>query len=85
VSQRAGDPTPSPREKMVAIIERAYADSSFRGKIIYFPERVIAEYELPSTEAYVVRTGDLTKVDLPEELLDRARYVWDTSHMSSGE
>jgi len=72
-------------DKMVAIIERAYNESAFRGKIIYFPERVIAEYALAANEAYVLRTGDLTRVDLPEELLDKARWVWDMTHMASGE
>ncbi len=85
MSSQGSNSMQSANDKMIAIIERAYADSSFRGKIIYFPERVIAEYELPANEAYVVRTGDLTKVVLPEELLDKARYVWDTTHMSSGE
>jgi hypothetical protein len=72
-------------EKFVAIVQRAYVDSSFRGKIIYFPERVVAEYELDPDEAYVLRTGDLSKIELPEELMDRARWVWDLTHMASGE
>jgi hypothetical protein len=72
-------------EKMAAIVERAYVEPSFRGKIIYFPERVAAEYELEPNEAYVLRTGDLSKIELPEELMDKARWLWDLTHMASGE
>ena len=45
--EQGNNSSQSANDKMVAIIERAYADSSFRGKIIYFPERVIAVDELP--------------------------------------
>jgi hypothetical protein len=77
---------PLDHAKLEEIVGRAYTDSAFRGAIIYFPERVIAEYELGPAEAYVVETGDLSRVDFGDDLLmDRARWVWDLTHMAGGE
>jgi hypothetical protein len=71
---------------LATIFERAWTDSAFRGAIIYFPERVIAEYGLGGDEGYVISTGDLSRVTFDDEaLMDKARWVFDLTHMAGGE
>jgi hypothetical protein len=73
-------------EKLAAIFTRAWVDSSFRGAIIYFPERVAAEYHLGEREAYILSTGDISAVEFDdEEVMDKVRWCFDMTHMAGGE
>jgi hypothetical protein len=67
------------------VIKRATAEPAFRGLVIWFPEEVIKEYGLKDNEARAVLTGDLSNIDLDEEMLQRALWVFDLHDLHSGE
>jgi hypothetical protein len=78
-------PTAHPLGAVMAIVERALTDPSFRGALIYFPERVAQEYGLNETEARAISTADLSALDLDDESLAKANIVFDLHDLHSGE
>lgn len=70
---------------VMAIVERALVDPSFRGQLIYFPERVAREYGLDEAEARAISTADLSGLDLDEQSLAKANVVFDLHDLHSGE
>jgi hypothetical protein len=81
-----GDGAPVDLGTLGTIFARAWSDSAFRGRIIYFPDRVIADYNLGPSEAYIISTGDISGLDFGDEtLMDKARWCFDMTHMASGE
>jgi hypothetical protein len=67
------------------LIARAGSDSGFRGKMVWFPEDACREYGLDGPEAKAVRTGDLSGLDLDEDLAVLANNVFDLHDLHSGE
>jgi hypothetical protein len=71
--------------KFAAVVARAAAEPGFRGKLIWFPEKVIAEYGLEGEEARAARTADFSRVDMDQATLEKARIVFDLHDLHSGE
>lgn len=65
--------------RIAEIIRRAAGDEQVRLRLFYCPEELVADMALTPDEAYVVRTGDLSRVLLDDELLDLGRTVFEQS------
>lgn len=55
--------------EFAAVDARAYRESAFRGKLVYFPAEVIEEYGLVGTEAHAICHCDLASIELDDEQL----------------
>lgn len=67
------------------VVTRASQEPGFRGKMVWFPEKIIAEYELDEAEARAVRTGDYSELPLSDEILEIANQVFDLHDLHAGE
>jgi hypothetical protein len=64
--------------KIAEVARAAHDDVDVHMAVVYCPEKIIRVFELDEEEAYCLRTGDLSKVDLDGEDLDRAREMFET-------
>lgn len=53
--------------------------------MVWFPDKIVAEYELDEAEARAVRTGDYTELDLSDEVRSIANQVFDLHDLHAGE
>lgn len=70
---------------LARVIRRAHEEPGFRGRLIWFPDEVIAEYELDGEDAKAARTGDMTRVVLDDDVREIAGWVYDLHDLHSGE
>jgi hypothetical protein len=56
---------------------RAAENPEVHLQVVYCPEKLVRELQLSPEEAHVVRTGDLSKVDLDDETLEKARAMFE--------
>jgi hypothetical protein len=68
-----------------AVVRRAAVEPGFRGKLVWFPGKVIDEYGLGDEEASAVRTGDTTGLQLSDEIRELAISVFDLHDLHAGE
>ena len=71
--------------RFAAMIERASIEPRFRGALVWFPDRVISEYELEGPEAHAARTLDLTGLELADDVRVKALEVFDLHDLHAGE
>jgi hypothetical protein len=64
--------------KIALVAQRAADDVNVHMMVVYCPEKIIREYSLNAEEAYCMQTGDLSKVDLQDDDLERARHMFET-------
>jgi len=68
------------------LISSALADPSLRGKILYFPEKIVEDYELSGAEAQCVLLGDASNLKIDDlELRTKTDLVFNTHDLHSGE
>jgi hypothetical protein len=70
------------------VVRRAHRESSFRGRLVYFPDEVIAEYGLTGAEAKAVTNCDLAGVaftEADEALRIEAENVFNLHDLFAGE
>lgn len=63
--------------KIAEIARRAAEDVELRMQIVYCPEKVVHVWDLSPEEAYIIRTGDLSRVLLDEETMELARAMFE--------
>lgn len=71
--------------KFAAVVRRAAQEPGFRGKLVWFPEKIINEYELDEAEAHAVRVADYSALPLSEEVRAIANQVFDLHDLHAGE
>jgi hypothetical protein len=71
--------------KLAEVIMRAHREPGFRGQLIWFPEKIADFYGLDEVEAAAARTGDMTAVDIPDDVREIAGIVYDLHDLHSGE
>lgn len=67
------------------VVERAAREPGFRGKLVWFPNKIVDEYQLDEAEAHAVRTGDYSALPLSEDLRQLANQVFDLHDLHAGE
>jgi hypothetical protein len=67
------------------VVVRASQEPGFRGKMVWFPEKIVHEYGLDEVEARALRTGDYTDLNLPDDILQIANQVFDLHDLHAGE
>jgi len=71
--------------ELMKVMRLAYSDAAFRGKVLYFPDKICAEYGLIGDESDALLTGDATRLELSPEERQIIEAVLDTHDMSAGE
>lgn len=72
-------------QRFADVVMRASQEPGFRGKMVWFPEKIVAEYGLDEAEARAVRTGDYTDLKLPDDVRAIANQVFDLHDLHAGE
>ena len=67
------------------VVVRASQEPGFRGKMVWFPEKIVAEYDLDEAEARALRTGDYSDLPLSDEVRQIANQVFDLHDLHAGE
>jgi hypothetical protein len=67
------------------LILRAHSDPGFRGKLIWFPEEIAADYGLDERERLAISTGDMSGIDLADDVREVAGWVFNLHDQSAGE
>jgi hypothetical protein len=67
------------------VILRAHQDPGFRGKLIWFPDKVVREYALEGADAQAVRNGEMKNANLSDEVREIAGWVYDLHDLHAGE
>lgn len=65
-----------PGDKIRVLIQDAQSDMRLRLAIYYCPETLAGKYDLGAEEARAVRLGDLSQVDLPDDVLAVGRRLF---------
>ena len=65
-----------PGERISGLIAAARSDTRLRVALYFCPETVVGKYGLDDNEARSVRLGDLSQVDLPEDVLAEGRRLF---------
>jgi hypothetical protein len=65
-----------PGDRISELITAARTDSRLRLALYYCPDTVVGKYGLAGEAARAVRLGDLSQVDLPEEVLVEGRKLF---------
>jgi hypothetical protein len=63
--------------KIAAVARRAAEEPDVHMMVVYCPEKVVRVFELNEEEAYCIRTGDLSKVDIDDDDLEKARHMFE--------
>ena len=61
------------------LISDAYSDSGVKARLMYFPDQVLAGYQLTEQEHEAVVRREVSKLELPPELSSKAKEVFDLS------
>jgi hypothetical protein len=63
-------------DRIAELIRAAHADREMWLRLFHCPEKVLAGLDLSEDEARAVRLGDMSRVDLDDEMLELARKVF---------
>jgi hypothetical protein len=63
--------------RIAELARQAHDNPEVHMQVVYCPEKLVRDLQLSPEEAHVVRTGDLSKIDLDDDTMELIRHMFE--------